>query len=340
MERVQHRTEMWAEYLSTSYPEFLAHEDYDIENQKRKLEDRYEASGEQTKADVMRHTEEEERLKAEYKALCQESVSTARPTFFSLAERFLQHHLDKYRHEQKKLDSDIVHMEGYLGRLESGVKKSATRCEEFRKKIADLEQQEKAVIAEREQCMKTVEQQNLSEVDIHRLTTDRQTLDAKLRAARQEREEKSRRSYDLEIKRTQAYNTIERLVEEYEARAAKVGLMPVPPSGYEHIDFHQELTGSAATASAMVPDCTTTIKPAIARLRQDTLASRRVEDDKALTVEEVLADIRDRTQNKIAECEEVEARYTTLQAELTAGKEVCPMLQRISPKQKANHAMS
>lgn len=234
----------------------------------------------------------------------------------------IQPPVDKYKNEQKKLDGDIVGMEAYLARLNAGAQKSAARCEEFRKRITDLEQQEKAAIAERESCVRIVEQQNLSEVDIHRLTSDRQTLDSKLRTARQEREEKSRRCYDLEIKRTQAYNAIERLVEEYEARGAKVGLMPTPPAGYEHIDFHQELTGSAAVASAMVPDCTTTIKPAIARLRQDTLADRHTEEDKALGVEENLADIRDKTQNKLAECEEVETRYSTLQAELTAGKEV------------------
>jgi len=75
---MQHRTEMWAEYLYSSYPEFLATEDYDIENQQRKLEDRYEASAEQTKAEVMRATEEIEILKAEYKALCKESVRASR----------------------------------------------------------------------------------------------------------------------------------------------------------------------------------------------------------------------------------------------------------------------
>lgn len=75
VDRMQHRTEMWVEFLSTAYPEFLAHEDYDIENQKRRLDDRYEAAGEQTKAVLMRTTEEIERLKAEYESLNKESVS-------------------------------------------------------------------------------------------------------------------------------------------------------------------------------------------------------------------------------------------------------------------------
>ena len=221
-------------------------------------------------------------------------------------------------------------MEAYLARLNAGAQKSAARCEEFRKRIIDLEQQEKAAIAERESCIKIVNLQNLSEVEIHRLTSDRQTLDSKLRNARQEREEKSKKSYDLEIKRTQSYNIIERLVEEYEARSTKVGLIPIPPTGYEHIDFRQELVGSAATAAGMVPDCTTTIKPAIARLRQDTLAKRHMEEDKALSVEEALSDVRDRTQNKLVECEEVETRYNTLQAELAAGKEVRGLNTQIS----------
>ena len=213
-------------------------------------------------------------------------------------------------------------MEEYLQRLDDGVRKYGVRCEEFRKKIADLAQQEKAAMAERENLTKIVERQNLSEVDIHRLTSDRQTLDGKLKAARTEREEKSRRTYDLEIKRSQAYNTIERMVEEYEAKATKLGLLPNPPKGYEHIDFHQELNGSASTPAAMVPDCTTVIKPALIRLKQDTMVARREEEEKVLSLEEEMADLKDKINTRAAECEDAETRYKALVFELNNAKEV------------------
>ena len=213
-------------------------------------------------------------------------------------------------------------MEEYLQRLEEGVRKYGVRCEEFRKKIADLEQQEKAAMVERENLARIVERQNLSEVDIHRLTSDRQTLDGKLKTARNEREEKSRRTYDLEIKRSQNYNIIERMVEEYDGKATKLGLIPNPPKGYEHIDFYQELTGSASTPAAMVPDCTTVIKPAITRLKQDTMSGRREEEEKVLSLEEEMADLKDKINTRFAECEDVETRYKALVTELNNAKEV------------------
>lgn len=70
---------MWAEYLSTSYPIFMASPDYDIETQKRKLVDRYEAAGEATRTEIMQATEELERLTAQYEAQCRQGVSAQLP---------------------------------------------------------------------------------------------------------------------------------------------------------------------------------------------------------------------------------------------------------------------
>lgn len=213
-------------------------------------------------------------------------------------------------------------MEEYLQRLDNGVQKYTLRCDEFRKKISDYESQEKGAVSERERLTRTVEEQNLSEVEVHRLTSDRQSLDVNLKRARSEREEKSRRTYDLEIKRSQAYSMIERLVEEYENKAAKLGLIPNPPKGYEHLSFYQELNGSAATPASMVPDCTSTIKPAIGRLKQDTMGVRRAEEERVLSIEEELGDLKDKTRALFEECEEAETRYKALLAELNTAKEV------------------
>lgn len=316
------RTEMWGEYLSTSYPQFLASEDYDIGTQKQRLLSRYDAASEQNREDTLRNVEEIEKLKAKYAAMTAQSVGGLFSHKWCIAYIAVQSAVDKLKKEQKKLDADFRHMEEYLQRLNNGINKGAIRCDEFRKKIAELEQQEKAAIAEREKLSKIVEEQNLSEVEIHRLTSDRQTLDANLKRARSEREEKSRRTYDLEIKRSQAYSLIERLVEEYENKATKLGLIPNPPQGYDHIDFYQELHGGAVSPAAMVPDCTTTIKPAVNRLKQETVTARRDEADKVLAIEEELNDLKDKTRSLFEECEEAETRYRALLAELNSAKEV------------------
>lgn len=317
---------MWADYLSISYSRYLSDEGYDFEPEKERLEGRYRATGETTREIVMRNTEEVEKLKAEYEAVKKEGVSAAhcamQPDGAADALHSTQSQLDKYRNEQKKLDSDIKNMEEYLSRLDKGAQKYAIRCDEFRKRIADLDQQEKAATLERKKLSKVVEEQNLSEVDVQRLTSDRQTLDAKLKTVRIEKEEKSRRAYDLEIKRSQAFNVIERLVDEYEAKATKLGLIPEAPKGYEHIDFLQELNGAASNPASMVPDCTSQIKPAIGRLRQDTTAARREEEERALGLEEECTDLRDRITTKYAECEEAETRYRNQMTELSNAKEV------------------
>jgi hypothetical protein len=66
---------MWTEYLATSYPDFLASEDFDIEQQKQRLQDRFDVAREATRTETLRNTEELEARRAEYEALCRQTVS-------------------------------------------------------------------------------------------------------------------------------------------------------------------------------------------------------------------------------------------------------------------------
>lgn len=79
--RIQYRTEMWAEYLASAYPQFLASEDYDIETERQRLNDRYREAGENTRAEILRNTEELERLKMEFDVLARQEVRHFPSTF-------------------------------------------------------------------------------------------------------------------------------------------------------------------------------------------------------------------------------------------------------------------
>lgn len=230
--------------------------------------------------------------------------------------------MEKHRQEQQKLDTDIHHMQEYLKRLDEGVGKYKVRSEEAEKRIGELEKEEQAAAAERERMEKVVEVQNLTEVDVQRLTTDKHTLEAKNQAANEEHAAKARRALDLEIERTRSYAAIEKLVIDYELLAAKLGLTSHPPKAYEHIDFHQRLNGSASTAAATVPDCTTYIKPAIARLKQDCVTARRDDEDRVISIQAELADLRDQIRSATADADNAEASHATLQAQLNAAKTV------------------
>lgn len=222
-------------------------------------------------------------------------------------------------------------MQEYLNRVDTGITKKAARCDEFRKKISDLEQQNIAAQAERESLSKVVEKQNLSDVDIHRLTSDRQALDSSLRARKQEREERSRKVYDLEIKRSQVTNSVERLVEAYEQKFTKLGLIPSPPAEYASIDFYQELHSAAAQPAAMVPNeyLVSQIKPAVAKMKVKAVEIRRENEDKILGVEEEVQDLRDKIAMRSQETEESETRYKLISADLNASKEVSTLIRRL-----------
>ena len=213
-------------------------------------------------------------------------------------------------------------MEEYLSRLEKAATKYKMQCDEYEKKALALEEQDKAGLAERERLAQIVKEQNLSEVDVHRLTADRQELDAKLRTARSEKDEKSRIAYQLEMKRSHAFGTIEKLVDDYEAKATKLGLIPQAPAGYEHIQFHQQLHGGATAAAGMVPDCTSQIKPAILRLKQDTVAAKNEEEETVIGLEEEISELKNRIASKDVEAQEAETRYKNELAELESTREV------------------
>lgn len=220
------------------------------------------------------------------------------------------------------MDRDIDNLGAYLKKLEAATANYTRKCEETEQKIEEAEQKEKAAIAERKRLAQVVQDQNLTEVDIHRLTTDRQELDAKLRAAREEKEEKSRKAYNLEIEQSKRYTALEKLVNDYDAQATKLGLIPNPPSEYSHIDFRQEINGAAVNPAAMVPDCTSQIKPAIARLKADTIKARRQEEEELITLEEELRELRSRISTKEAERADVETRVNNQRVELANAQSV------------------
>lgn len=237
-------------------------------------------------------------------------------------DRILQSILKRYKSEQEELDRDIANLGAYIKKLEVATANYTKNCEKADKRIEELEQQEKAAIAERKKLAQIVQEQNLTEVDIHRLTSERQELDAKLRTARAEKEEKLRKAYDLEVKQSQAFGVMERRVEEYEAKATKLGLIPKPPPQYEHIDFQQGLNGAAPNPAGMVPDCTSQIKPAIARLKADSVKDRHEVEEQVMGAEEDLAEINARISVKDAESYETETRLKNQLAELENAQNV------------------
>lgn len=64
-ERPQAKTEYWAEYLAGLYPAFLASEDYDATPYAERLDERFEAANERSRAKIAFLEEECEKLQVE-----------------------------------------------------------------------------------------------------------------------------------------------------------------------------------------------------------------------------------------------------------------------------------
>jgi SMC interacting uncharacterized protein involved in chromosome segregation len=65
----------WVEYLSHSYDKYLQDENYDIEAERETLAARLDTHSQETKDDILRNTEEVEKLHVEYEAMRPSGVS-------------------------------------------------------------------------------------------------------------------------------------------------------------------------------------------------------------------------------------------------------------------------
>ena len=74
-ERLQAKTEYWAEYLAGLYPAFLASEDYDARPYAERLEDRFESANERSQAKIAFLKDECEKLQIELDRLEMTPVS-------------------------------------------------------------------------------------------------------------------------------------------------------------------------------------------------------------------------------------------------------------------------
>lgn len=73
--RPNFRGEVYAEYLNSAYGKYLLDENYDIEPERDRLEEHYNLAAQETKDDIMRNTEETEKLKQEHKAISTSKVA-------------------------------------------------------------------------------------------------------------------------------------------------------------------------------------------------------------------------------------------------------------------------
>ena len=176
---------------------------------------------------------------------------------------------------------------------------------------------------ERANLKAQVDAQGLSDHEIQKLTADRHQLDEAYRLTSAKLHQVMQLTLNDEVELARTFNQIEKLTELYHGLATKLGLLPTGPEGYEGINFAQELNGGAHLPQAVVPDCTSMIRPAVVQMKQTVTKKRHQDGDRILQLEDEISKLAERLQDLSESVEEAEARYEVVTNELTASKDVC-----------------
>lgn len=120
----------------------------------------------------------------------------------------------------------------------------------------------------------------------------------------------------LEIQLQKRINSAQALTASYEAKAQELGILPQAPDGYEHVNFALEVNGSADNP---VPDCLTSVKPALIELRAkqkakcvETIEQDIVLEEKITRTREAIAELREQWMADQAELETIDAEIKEL----------------------------
>ncbi|KAL8292740.1 hypothetical protein RQP46_001352 [Phenoliferia psychrophenolica] len=283
----------WIEFVTKCYPKFLVMDDYSFSEE---LEEFFSAL-ETGRVKLRDRVTELEKEALELKTQWDKLVAQPDP-------------LVKIKEQLKKHENDIEKCNNWMSQLEHrrDQKKTdfqimTTRNEELRKEREETHEQIKHLSS-------LIAAQGMSPLEIQSINSDRTQLTEQQRAVLARATAKFASIQNLEIdlskRRTKADATCAR----YKSKAEALGLLPQAPEGFEDVDFEQEINGAADNP---VPDCLTTVKPAIVELRNRTRQAVGVKNGEDVILEERItrekegiADLAERLESGEVELEQVE----------------------------------
>lgn len=148
------------------------------------------------------------------------------------------------------------------------------------------------------------------------MTSERTSLNASVSAAINKQRTLLEKTFSLEIDLQKRIARAQGLTAVYDAKGQRLGILPQPPEGYEHVNFVQEVQGAAENP---VPDCTTLVKPALVELRAKAKAECGrtngediVLEEKITRANEAISELRESYEIDAAELEMVESENRDL----------------------------
>ncbi|KAI9143730.1 HEC/Ndc80p family-domain-containing protein [Paraphysoderma sedebokerense] len=285
---------LFFDYLTKAYQGFLAGDD-DFGIMEAELATNFERKNEVVLKDVERLTGEIEQLDKEIKEYTENE-----PPLVTLDR------------QKQVLMSDNEKFQQYISRLQS--KKS--KLEEANSKLtAELEEQVRQLEqlnSEKLSLQAQIDAQDISPADFDRMTSEREQLTKALETLQQKIDEISKQMWDKEINVQKKLDQIEKLVQDYNTTAYKLGLLPAETSIYaDGVKVELEFNLHANRPDQMVSvDLRNVVKPFLLKLRSKFNSQVHKYQDEHLLLQEALDKLYETLHDKTEELKSLEAKIS------------------------------
>ncbi|KAI8815759.1 HEC/Ndc80p family-domain-containing protein [Fimicolochytrium jonesii] len=169
--------------------------------------------------------------------------------------------------EGKLLQSDKEKFKQYILHVESKIQKFQDSILALQEDLDAKEKETDQLTAEKAGLQRTVDAQEISPADVDRMTAEREQLSQTLESVAQKMEEANTNVWEKEIALQKRMDQLERLIQEYNAFAYKLGILGSDPVDAE-LAVELELRAHASRPDQMVSlDLRNKAKPGLATLR-------------------------------------------------------------------------
>ena len=288
---------LFFEYLTVAYRLFLAGDD-DFSEAETQLEGEFD----QRNAKVL---SEIERLERESDVFAREleGLNESAPPLQSLEE------------ERQILQSDKEKFVQYIQHLEAKRQKTRDLLQRLHDEIEVKEEELIKVQKEKAILQSQFSAQDISPVDVDRMTSEREILVKGLEQVSQQVEEASHRAYARETDAQKKLESLERLIQAYNALGYKIGIIPAAATYANNQSYELDIPDTSLRSDhpcnpneIINRDLRRDVRPGLLKLRQKLNADIHDQQDEALRLKQLVDQVSEGLADKRDELDSLEAK--------------------------------
>jgi kinetochore protein NDC80 len=179
-----------------------------------------------------------------------------------------------------------------------------------------------------EKLSATIRDQNLSQEEVIKMNTDRETLQRNLEDLRQKIDESKKVVLNLEVTVANRITTVEEALDLYTGMLTTLGLYPTPPEPWQDVDLSLELNSGSANPQQLLSgsDIRKLIRPTLSSVAEHKRQERAVVDNESVKVNNELDQLTTECINLGFEISEIEEKVTQLNEQADDLRDVCFLL--------------